>query len=736
MMQRDYSTGLNEEETFLIDTPKQFGWCRVKNDSSKPCFPPCVCQNPKCTSESRGTSVPRIDDYPETESQCIGLPIEALDDTDSRTDYYELDNESTQEEGREKVCQNRTSKTVFILHFVCNDDTNAILKLGVCLRNYHVDVTLDLFERDNPPNSWPMWYEENIRASEVVLCIITEHFYHRLTRSEHVIGQTVYNLMNDSNTAVRAVFLDTPKKMEHVPPSMQGSTCYCVSSQHLNFEDEEFASLYAFLTGQNRTAKPELGEMVVLPCHQKRQECHPCTREQLEAIYDANLLTNNSSQDSTHMFGSEGGKEADAEIDVDNYRLFRVSSSDSSDDELVAVNSVGYHINDPEYGLWRGSATPGFIDRRMHAPVTSESLHVSRLKPEEQQSNIMQFKQTMFAEKLSGTRLLQSYPDNYQCDPSDDGRLSKSQQSAAIYSYRQTTELAPPPYRDPPPYVLPLRPVKPTLESSDSDLSEYLPCPSGVTYVPQSFYHQGAVHSISSTSLSHLGTQYSGSVQSLQYQNHLSNSQFDVHDARSNMSHYSSFRTSYSLMCSSRQSEFAFFHHRHSSDLSLTSAIAEPADSWNSGSDCSEYLPPFCTDSTYGHQCFQRLSLSRTSLPHHSACHTPSHHHDGPDHLDNDQYSSRRPSETKCPACGSVFPLNYDNQALNVTLPSSRPEVPFVPSVGPLEPSESDPDNVDSTFFKHLPLSAPGDSFMSPQPTNRTTNIPRRRKHRLKCVIM
>ena len=720
MAKREYSTGVNEEETFLIDAPYAPKWyCVLKSDSSQPInlsvnFPQSAYQN-----SSRDTS--SCHNYPETEGQCTEAPIEAFDDNG----YYE----STQEE----ACQGSTSKTVFILHFV-NGDTNPILQLAMCLRKFHVDVTIDLFEHDNPPSSWPMWYEENIRASEVVLCIITEHFYDKLTGGNHVIGQSVYNLMNDSNTAVRAVFLDTPKQMDHVPPSMRGSTCYCISSQHLNFEDEEFASLYAFLTGQNRTMKPELGEMVVLPCHQKRQECHPSTQEQLKVFYDANLLTNNSSQDSTHMFGSEGGKEADADIDVDNYRLFRVSSSDSSDDELVAVNSVGYHINGPEYGLWRGSTTPGFIDRGTHAPVTSESLHVSRLK-EVQQSNIMQFKQTLFAEKLSGTRILQGYPDNYQCDPYDDRRISKSQHSSlgAIYSYRQATELAPPPYRDPPPYVLP---IKPSLESSDSDLSECLPCPSGFTCVPQSFYCKDSVHSISSTSLSHLGTQYSGSVQRLHYHDHLSNSQFDVYDGRSNMSHYSSFRASYSLMCSSRLSEFTMFHCRHSSDLSLTSDIAEPADSWSSDSDCSEYLPPFCTDSTYGRQCFQQLSLPRTSvtsLPHHSASHTPSHY---PDHLDDDQYSSRRPSETKCPTCGTIFPLNCDNQELNVTLPSSRPEVPFVPPVRPLEPLESNPDNVDSNCFQHLPPSSPGVNSMSSQPTTRTTVMPRRRKHRFKCVIM
>ena len=43
---------------------------------------------------------------------------------------------------------------------------------------------------------------------------------------------------------------------------MQGSTCYSICSNRLTPEDDEFANLYAFLTGQNRTMELSLGNNI------------------------------------------------------------------------------------------------------------------------------------------------------------------------------------------------------------------------------------------------------------------------------------------------------------------------------------------------------------------------------------------------------------------------------------------------------------------------------------------
>ena len=162
------------------------------------------------------------------------------------------------------------SKRVFILHFsdtINSLETNPVLKLAVCLTRMNVDVTVDLFKYDDPPDSWPIWYEQKIKDSNVVLCIITKNFYHQLTNGNYVLGNSVYNLMNGSrNIAFRAVFIDADKRemMEYIPPAMQGATSYSISSNRLTPNDEEFANLYAFLTGQNRVEKPPLDNGIVL----------------------------------------------------------------------------------------------------------------------------------------------------------------------------------------------------------------------------------------------------------------------------------------------------------------------------------------------------------------------------------------------------------------------------------------------------------------------------------------
>ena len=169
--------------------------------------------------------------------------------------------------------QQRRGKKVFILHYndVPPDSYSSVLKLATTLCNLEeVDVTIDLFIRDQPPNSWPLWYETNIQDSDVVLCMITENFYHNLTTGSNMTGYSLYNLMNLSTIAVRAVFLNVEKNMDFVPPSIRSVTCYCLRSGQLDIEHEEFASLCAFLTGQNRIEKPKLGKMVTLTPRRSR----------------------------------------------------------------------------------------------------------------------------------------------------------------------------------------------------------------------------------------------------------------------------------------------------------------------------------------------------------------------------------------------------------------------------------------------------------------------------------
>ena len=295
---------------------------------------------------------------------------------------------------------------------------------------------------------------------------------------------------------------------------------------------------------------------------QDDEEAHPYTRDQLIAIYaaNANLLTNSPSQDSIHMFGSEGGGEADGDIDMDNYMFAKFSGGlDSADEEsVVGINNDAYTVSSrgrssiasrssgggidegtPE-DLWRGSRTSGFRPHRvtdvideMQDALSQESLSQSKekRKPKPLQ-HMMQFQETSFMKKppsnsytrYTGSMQNVRYPDhvgNSQYEAYDGRRSSKSQSqshyasSGAIYplSYcSRASEITLPPYRAgeaPPPYgnelSPPIRPVNPTemrrdSQSSDSDSLEY-PAPNAAvtSYGPQPISPQPSLPTTNST---------------------------------------------------------------------------------------------------------------------------------------------------------------------------------------------------------------------------------------------
>lgn len=112
------------------------------------------------------------------------------------------------------------------------------------------------------------------------------------------------------------------------------------------------------------------------------QDALPYNKAQIEAIYAANAnLLNDGSQDSVHMFGSEGGGEADGDVDIDNmvftkYDLDTEGSVAGGDDtsycnkrrSMVSVTSEGgkedeYHFSQAT-NPW--SSRPGSISRGMN----------------------------------------------------------------------------------------------------------------------------------------------------------------------------------------------------------------------------------------------------------------------------------------------------------------------------------------------------------------------------------
>ena len=255
------------------------------------------------------------------------------------------------------------------------------------------------------------------------------------------------------------------------------------------------------------------------------------------------------------MFGSEGGGEADGDIDMDNYMFAKFAGGlDSADEEsVVGMNndtytvssrgrssiasrsSAGAGIDEGPEDLWRGSRQ-GFRPHRvtdvideMHAAVLSqESLSQSKEKRKPKPPHTMQFQETSFTKKPSSgsyarqTGSMQNvrYPEhhigNSQYEGYDGRRSSKSHyaSSGAIYplSYSsRASELTLPPYRAgeaPPPYATelspPLRTVNPAemrrgSQSSDSDSLEY-PAPNpAASYGPQPISPQPSLPTTNST---------------------------------------------------------------------------------------------------------------------------------------------------------------------------------------------------------------------------------------------
>ena len=195
------------------------------------------------------------------------------DETITEPSHYDLSEPlAARQNGEELPSKNKTDK-VFILHFTEEEDIisqDAILQLASCLRSFNVDITLDLFEKDKFHGNWNMWNEKELKDSKIVLCIITQDFYNGLT-TNHVKGNSAYNLMSGGKTPFIPIFLESKVDKNHIPLSMRGANSYHIMLKDIPNQkqtdgwSENFRSLYSFLTPQNRTEPPELGETVAMP---------------------------------------------------------------------------------------------------------------------------------------------------------------------------------------------------------------------------------------------------------------------------------------------------------------------------------------------------------------------------------------------------------------------------------------------------------------------------------------
>ena len=170
-------------------------------------------------------------------------------------------------------------KSCFISHYAVTDiDRNHVLYLADYLRDSGVNTMVDIYQEDDPPESWPSWVEQQITTRDVTLLVCSQKFNEmRLQRASfhlpgrvHFEGAVIYSLLtNPMPKKILPVFLgdDNPPRMEFIPPSLQGTRVYHLREMPPQLDQpghEDFTALYAFLTGQNRTAPPPIGKVVKL----------------------------------------------------------------------------------------------------------------------------------------------------------------------------------------------------------------------------------------------------------------------------------------------------------------------------------------------------------------------------------------------------------------------------------------------------------------------------------------
>jgi len=152
------------------------------------------------------------------------------------------------------------------------EHSERVLALSNQLRALGVNVELDRY-RVRPPQGWPLWCDEQLRpeVSSFVLVICTPTYRARVEnqvganegRGVYWEGAILYNYLYNAKGDSRFVPIlldDTPETA--IPMPLEGHTRYRVRAFELG--DSGFEALYRELTGQPRTPKPELGELVPL----------------------------------------------------------------------------------------------------------------------------------------------------------------------------------------------------------------------------------------------------------------------------------------------------------------------------------------------------------------------------------------------------------------------------------------------------------------------------------------
>jgi hypothetical protein len=140
-----------------------------------------------------------------------------------------------------------------------------VLALAERLRKDGVDAQLDQYVAGTPERGWPRWMEDRLEWAQFVLVICTQTYRRRfLGREEPDKGQGVdwegslitlemYHARSDTSKFVPVLFDREDKRF--IPGQLSGHTYYLLGSE------DNYAKLYAFLTGQAGFMPGKLGQL-------------------------------------------------------------------------------------------------------------------------------------------------------------------------------------------------------------------------------------------------------------------------------------------------------------------------------------------------------------------------------------------------------------------------------------------------------------------------------------------
>ena len=149
-----------------------------------------------------------------------------------------------------------------------------VLAFANALRDHGVDAEIDQYQQ-RPPQGWPRWCEEQLRAenSDFVLMICTQIYRERIEgrappdvgRGVYWEGDSIYNYIYNSKEHGRFIPVLLPGATEQdVPQQLQGAGRYDVTA--FDQDDPCYVALYRLLVAKPEIVKPALGKALDLSC--------------------------------------------------------------------------------------------------------------------------------------------------------------------------------------------------------------------------------------------------------------------------------------------------------------------------------------------------------------------------------------------------------------------------------------------------------------------------------------